>query len=147
MAGIGLGYAQCIVNLPRGLPLESLWVVDHSIGKFGHMGAVRDGKGGVAMNHGQVILARELADELALAHDLLRPVHRRRINKDGVVPVGSGRLDIEVGHIPAVEIALGFTHLIPLGIVPLGRMNAAKFLHSQEEDEFKGGNVAAYRPA
>ena len=59
------------------------------------------------------------------------------MDKNGAVVILFRSLDVGLGHVHQVEAALGGAHLVPLGVVPVKRMDAADGLHGQEHHQFK----------
>jgi len=69
------------------------------------------------------------------------------MDKDRVVFITLGSLDIDASHLRTVQAALRFRHLVPLLIAPLRRMNLAKGLHRQEEYQLKVRDPAYQWPS
>lgn len=67
------------------------------------------------------------------------------MDKDCTVIILFRYLDVSLGHIHQVETPLGGTHLVPLLIVPVTRMDPTDGLHGQEHDQLKVGHMTLNR--
>ena len=98
------------------------------------------------MEHQEELVAR------LLPHDIHEPQHLLlasgiRVQEDGAVIIPPGGVDVQRGHVSSMQLTLPLLHLIPLVVSPVGRMNLAKGLHREEEDQLEVRHTALRRPA
>jgi Acetyltransferase (GNAT) domain len=97
------------------------------------------------VRHEEVPVAGTLADQV---HHPLQLVVRGGVgvDEDGAVLEALGRCDVEVGHVPPVQLALPLLHLEPLLVVSVDRVDFPEGLHRQEEDELEVRHPPGGRP-
>ena len=130
------GVAHGVLHHRLRLALEVIRVVGQALGKGHHLRTAGDAEGGVAVAHDKVAVAGALADQVDQVQRLFDGVGVG-VNKDGAVAVAFGRGDVDIGHLAAVQGALLLLHLPPLRVVAMGRVDLAKRLHGEEEDQFE----------
>ena len=102
MLAVALGARQSIIDHLLRLGLHLLRLIHQPIGEIGHVIAIRDAEGGIAMPHDEVAVAGLLPDQIDQAHGFL-DIARVRVDEDSVVLETVGRGDENIGHVVAMS--------------------------------------------
>ena len=124
--------------------MENLRLFVHLDGKIHHRFSIGNGERRIAMHHGQILIAGAFTDSLQNFRHKLH-IENRGMNEDGVMLIGFGNLDMDIGNILQLQVLFPGRHLIPLGIPAVFRMYASQLFHGKEKIQFKMRNTPANR--
>lgn len=131
-----LGFGQRAVHPIRRIGMHLLRLIGQPETELDHLCAVGNAERRVAVPHDEILLAADFSDQIDQPLGLFHVVGIG-MDEDRAVLESFGGVDVELGHIAAVQLPLLFFHLQPLPVVAVAGMHLAERFHREKEHQLK----------
>jgi hypothetical protein len=140
------GFLQGFIDSLVCFRFQFFWLIVHAERKFHHRISIWDTKGHIAVLYQKVTVTGLFADDLNEPCALVE-IARVGMDKDGAVLVAFRGGNEQISHVVSVKMAFFFLHLQPLTVIAMQRVDPAKGLHGEVENQLEVRDATGERPS